>query len=260
MAEKETSVRKCLILILNLTFIGVGATTISAQEAADKAKAQVTTQQKQDPVSSEDLEKMTLEIGRLNKAIQTADKKSADRLKTERENSRKQLEQLKKTFEDQQAKRFAELESARAKEATERAEEARIVAATSRKYFYGVVIGLAILASLVITGFVVVRRKAGAVEVPLHQTQEVKKNEILQDPSADQLKEYAIQNGNLVKVPFTITIDGKEKPVLCFAQVVPGAELLVVNVEGVDLPDPIAWNTRKSKIARRLGVSKLKAV
>ncbi len=247
--------RKCLILILNfvLVFI-VYSSEARAEQQPAKVETQAGKEQKQDPASQEDLDKLTQEIGRLNRAIQaaqTANKKEAEKLKLERQRAEKARAELQKRTDEALNKTRAEI--AAADEARRLAEE------KSSKQSNWILGGVVIVGLLVTFGSlyvsVVVRRSRKTPEVVVHHTHEAnEKKGPLQDPEADTLREWAKKNGYTERVPFLMNYPEEGKNPLCYALLNEG--LLVVNVDGKDLKDPVAWNTKKSKVAKHLGIQR----
>lgn len=258
--------RKLLVLFFVLALaLFVQANTASADQSATKGKTEERQAKTQDSVSSEDLDKMSQKIDRLTREMKSADKKSADRLKAEREESRKQLESLKKSFETQQAaqaENFKKLEAARA---AERAKDDEV----ARKYFYGAVAGFAIIVSLVIGGFVVGKRKALAVEGAMPQTHStglhlVPKTRFVIHGKTEKhtIRTFVEETPNLkailasegeVKIPCTLELPFKEGSELngmkfdCIAILKKDGE---VNIRFEDRPlELCAWKNRNVKAA-----------
>ncbi len=254
--------RKCVILILNFVLVLiVYSSGVRAEQQPAKMATQAGTEQKQDPASQEGLDKLTKEISRLNRAIiaaQTANQKEAEKLKLEREKAEKARAELQKRTDEALNKTRAEI--AMASEARRLAEE------KSSKRTNWLLGGIAIVGLLVTFGSlyvsVVVRRSRKTPEVVVHHTHEPAKGNQgpLQDPDADVLREWAKENGYTERAPFFMKLEKERKNPLCVA-LLTEKELLIVNVDGVELEDRIAWNTKKGKVAKHLdGDRKLQLV
>jgi hypothetical protein len=180
------------------------------------------------PASQEDIRSLQEEIGRLRSEALVIERKSVARSKTEQAERQKLIDANKAEIASMEDKLAREIEAFSRESAI--ANEKRAQAESKERHFFLILWGELALCACVVLAlvlFLVLRSS--------------KKQKILIDPTAPEVKDFSLRNGNLNPVPAVFSLRNGKK-FRCTVELRPGLDPLV-HIEGVE--HGVAWGKRR---------------